>query len=310
MPELPEVETIRLGLQKFVVGHTIKSIELRLPKQFRGDPSLAIGGKIAGVRRYGKGLVIDLDNGYSLAVHVKMTGQLLYLSKASPIIQGPAPTFLPASARSSEASFNELRASGNPSSRVTLHLFGKLPDKYTHVVFTLDNDAVLYYRDMRQFGWIHVLPTSEVGELPFFKRLGKEPLRDLTFQDFQATIQKYRTPIKLLIMDQTKIAGVGNIYANDALYLARIHPKRPAASLNAKEQKALFDAIEQVLRKGIEVGGASEWHYVDVLGGKGHYQNFFQVYRKNGTPCPLCGTIIEKISLGGRGTFFCPACQR
>lgn len=268
MPELPEVETIRLGLKKFVVGHTIKNIELRLPKQFRGDPSLAIGGKITGVRRYGKGLVIDLDNGYSLAVHVKMTGQLIF--SHLPLVIG----------------------------------------KYTHVIFHLDNDNALLYNDMRQFGWIHVLPTSEVGNLPFFKRLGKEPLKDLTFQDFKAILQKYKTPIKLLIMDQTRIAGVGNIYANDALYLAKIHPKRPAASLNTKEQRALFDAIEQVLRKGIEVGGASEWHYVDVLGGKGQYQNFFQVYRKNGKPCPQCGALIEKLVLGGRGTFFCPICQR
>ncbi len=267
MPELPEVETIRLGLQKFLVGHTIKDIELRLPKQFHGDPSLPIGGKIIAARRFGKGLVIDLDNKFSLAIHVKMTGQLV---------------------------------------------FSHLPlviSKYTHVIFHLDNDQALLYNDMRQFGWIRVLPTKDVLDLPFFKNLGKEPLKDLTCKDFQTLLQKYKTPIKLLIMDQTKIAGVGNIYANDALYLAKIHPKRPAFSLENKEQKALFDAIEQVLEKGIEVGGASEWHYVDVLGGKGKYQNFFLVYRKNGKLCQRCGTIIKKIKLGGRGTFFCPSCQ-
>lgn len=279
MPELPEVETIRLGLQKFLIGHTIIDVDVRLPKQLRGDYHKIIGAKVIGAKRYGKGLVIDLDNGHSLAVHVKMTGQLLY------------------------------KGTEEPKEPKETEVFS-LPDKYTHVVFTLDNNAVLYYRDMRQFGWIHVLPTDEVLEVPFFKSLGKEPLKDLTFNDFQTILHKYKTPIKLLIMDQTKIAGAGNIYANDALYLAKIHPRRPASSLTDKEQKALFDAIETVLKKGIEVGGASEWHYVDVLGGKGQYQNFFQVYRKNGTPCQRCGTIIEKIVLGGRGTFFCPDCQR
>ena len=270
MPELPEVEIIRLGLKKFLVGHTIKDIELRLPKQFRGDHKKAVGAQVVAVRRFGKGLVIDLDNKYSLAIHVKMTGQLLYVS-------------------------------GGPAKG--------LPDKYTHIVFVLDNNAVLYYRDMRQFGWVHVLPTDEVVNHSFFKSLGKEPLKDLTFEEFVSLLKNRRTPIKQLIMDQTKIAGVGNIYANDALYVAKIHPQRPASSLSSKEQKALFDAIEKVLKKGIEVGGASEWHYVDVLGGKGKYQNFFQVYRKNGKPCKRCGTVIEKIQLGGRGTFFCPKCQ-
>lgn len=286
MPELPEVETIKLGLQKYMVGHTITDIELRLPKQFHGDPKLAIGGKVLAARRFGKGLVIDLDNRYSLAIHVKMTGQLLYekVSRVSQVAR------VPRVPRGEKEIFN-------------------LPDKYTHVVFSLDNDAVLYYRDMRQFGWIKVLPTSEVLDLPFFRSLGLEPLKNLSFEKFRSLLQKYKTPIKILIMDQTKIAGVGNIYANDALYLAKVHPKRPALSLNDKEIKALFDAIEHVLRKGIAVGGASEWHYVDVLGGKGQYQHFFQVYRKNGKSCGRCGTIIEKMHLGGRGTFFCPACQ-
>lgn len=278
MPELPEVETIRLGLQKCVVGHTIAEVEVRLAKMFSGSVKDIVGAKIIAVRRLGKGLVIDLDNGYSLAVHVKMTGQLIYKGTKGP----------------KEKKGTEVL---------------NLPDKYTHVRFTLDNEAVLYYRDMRQFGWIKVLSTKDVMDMPFFKSLGKEPLRDLTFDDFQTILQKYKTPIKLLLMDQRKIAGIGNIYANDALYLAKIHPKRPAARLSNSEMRALFDAIEQVLRKGIEVGGASQWHYVDVLGERGQYQNFFQVYQKNGEPCPRCGVRIEKTQLGGRGTFFCPVCQ-
>jgi formamidopyrimidine-DNA glycosylase len=111
-------------------------------------------------------------------------------------------------------------------------------------------------------------------------------------------------------MDQKKISGIGNIYANDALYVAGIDPRRSSASLTQTEQVKLFNAVEQVLKNGLEVGGASEWSYVDVLGGAGQYQNFFQVYNKKGKACKNCGTIIEKITLGGRGTFFCPRCQK
>ncbi|HZE86913.1 MAG TPA: bifunctional DNA-formamidopyrimidine glycosylase/DNA-(apurinic or apyrimidinic site) lyase [Methylomirabilota bacterium] len=267
MPELPEVETIRLGLQKYFVGHTIKQVELRLPKQFHGDPNVVIGGKVEKVRRFGKGLVIDLDNGYSLAIHVKMTGQLIF-SKL-PVVIG----------------------------------------KHTHIIFYLDNNEALLYNDMRQFGWIHVVKAAAVPEMPFFKSLGKEPLKDLTYKIFVGLLKTSKKQIKVFLMDQTKIAGIGNIYANDALYRARIDPRRSASSLSQQEGERLFSAIEAVLKKGIAAGGASEWHYVDVLGGKGKYQNFFLVYQKDGKPCQRCGTIIEKIILGGRGTFFCPNCQ-
>jgi formamidopyrimidine-DNA glycosylase len=111
-------------------------------------------------------------------------------------------------------------------------------------------------------------------------------------------------------MDQKRIAGIGNIYANDALFLAKIHPARPARTLTDTEIQALFQAIETVLQKGLEVGGASEWQYVNALGQTGNYQNFFQVYGKVGKPCPVCETKIEKITLGGRGTFYCPKCQK
>lgn len=274
MPELPEVETIKLGLQKYLVGHTIENIDVRLPRILSGKIDSVIGGKVEKIRRFGKGLVIDLDNGYSLAVHVKMTGQLIYVA------HGPATREI-----------------------------GNLPDLHTHVVFHLDNGAVLYYRDMRQFGWVKIVKTSDVLDLPFFKALGPEPFKDLTFETFQQILAKKKTAIKQVLMDQALIAGIGNIYANDALFVAGVHPKRPAVSLTKEEQGKLFAAIETVLKKGLAAGGASEWHYVDVLGGKGKYQNFFQVYRRDGKPCSRCGTIIQKEQLGGRGTFYCPHCQ-
>jgi formamidopyrimidine-DNA glycosylase len=289
MPELPEVETIRSGLQKNIVGHTIVNVEVRMLKQISGDTHAVIGAKIVEVKRFGKGLVIDLDNGFSITIHVKMTGQMLYRNAAS-----------------------KQRISGNTKVDIS-----SLPDKYTHVIFHLDNEAILYYRDVRQFGWIKIVRSDSVASQPYFKSLGPEPAVTeavsgktlLTLANFRRILSRRKTPIKMLLMDQGSIAGIGNIYANDALYLAGIYPKRQACSLSAEEQTKLFEAIETVLRKGIEVGGASEWSYVDALGKAGEYQNFFKVYRKNGQPCPKCGTIIETIRMGGRGTFYCPSCQ-
>jgi formamidopyrimidine-DNA glycosylase len=282
MPELPEVETIRIGLQKYLVGHSIKSIQINMAKQISGDIDAITGARILEVKRFGKGLVIDLNNGYSITIHVKMTGQMLYKHLNTP-----------------------KQIPGNVKVDINA-----LPDKYTHVIFYLDNDAVLFYRDVRQFGWIKIVKSDSVASQQYFKSLGPEPLRDLTLEKFREILSKRKTPIKMLLMDQGQIAGIGNIYANDALYISHIHPQRPANDLTEDEQEKLFDAVEVVLQKGIDVGGASEWSYVDALGQAGKYQDFFQVYRKHGQPCPKCGTIIETIRMGGRGTFFCPKCQK
>ena len=273
MPELPEVETIRHGLEKHLVGNTIVDVEIRLAKQFTGEPKNIIGAEVVGVRRFGKGLVIDLSNGQSIAIHVKMTGQL--------VIGGRPMTV------------------GN----------GRYPNKWTHVIFKL-KDIFLYYSDIRQFGWIKIIQSSDLKAQSFFRDLGPEPLRDLTQAKFFDILQNSRMPIKLLLMDQKKIAGIGNIYANDALFIAKIHPKRMASSLTQKEKTAVFNGIEEVLKKGIEVGGASEWNYVNALGEKGGYQNFFQVYNREGELCKRCGGVIERMKMGGRGTFYCPGCQR
>lgn len=297
MPELPEVETIRLGLQKYLVGHTITSVDVRLPKMVSGEVAAITGAEIVGVRRFGKGLVIDLSNDYSIAIHIKMTGQLIYKGSKAP----------------KETKVSEEKVGG------------ELPNKHTHVIFKLKNqnpkvkssiqnskatDAVLYYNDIRQFGWIKILKTNDIASLPFFKELGPEPFKDLTLPVFLTIIKgAKKSPIKPLLMDQKKIAGIGNIYANDALYRSQIHPKRQAAFLTDIEIKKLFAAIEEVMKKGLEAGGASEWQYVNALGQTGNYQNFFQVYNQDKKTCRRCGVVIEKIQFGGRGTFFCPVCQ-
>jgi len=276
MPELPEVETIRLGLAKYLVGHVIEDVEVRLPKIITGDTKQVTGACVIGVRRFGKGLVIDLSNNYSIAVHVKMTGQLIY--------------------------------QGKKRSEVSKEKVGSVPNSFTHFIFHLNKGAKLYYNDMRQFGWIKIVESSKLKMQSFFKNLGPEPFKDLTIEIFSQILKKNKTAIKPLLMDQTKISGVGNIYANDALFLAKINPKRSAQSLSEKETKTLFDALLKVLQKGIDAGGASEWHYVNVLGQTGKYQNFFLVYNKK--TCKNCKGKITKIKLGGRGTYFCQNCQQ
>ena len=281
MPELPEVETIRLGLQKYLVKHVIENIEIRLPKIFTGEVKNIKGAKIKEVRRFGKGLVIDLDNNHSIAIHIKMTGQLIY----------------------------KRTATNAADTKVSWEKVGKLPGQFTHVIFKLDNRAKLFYNDMRQFGWIKILKTENLKQLPFFRDLGPEPLNNLTMQQFKTIVHSSRGLIKPLLMDQKKIAGIGNIYANDALFLAGIDPRRKANSLSEIEQEKLFKEIENVLKKGLEVGGSSEWSYVNALGEEGGYQKIFKTYGRKGKKCLRCEAIIEKITLGGRGTFYCPKCQ-
>lgn len=280
MPELPEVETLRLGLEKYVVGHKIEVVEVKVPKLFQGKPQEVMGAKVIGVRRMGKGLIIDLDNGNSMAIHVKLTGQLIYRDE---------------------------KTKDEPLSKEKV---GTLPSSATHVIFTLDKGAMLYYNDRRRFGWIKVLPTSEVGELPYFKGMGPEPFKDLTLEKFQNVIKNSNTVIKPLIMDQKKIGGIGNIYANDALFLSKIDPRRKAKTLSDEEIEKLYKAVHTVMEKGIKYGGASELNFVNVLGQEGGYQNHTLIYGRQGDKCENCGGTVKKIFLGGRGTYFCENCQK
>lgn len=286
MPELPEVETIRLGLQKYLVGHKILEVEVKIPKLFEGNPKEIIGSKVLAARRFGKGLVIDLSNRYSLAIHIKLTGQLIYRNEKTKNIE--------------------------VSSKV-----GTVPSKFTHVIFELDKGAHLYYNDIRRFGWIKVVKTSEVQNLPFFKGMGPEPSvakamegQALTLDKFKSILSKSNVAVKPLIMDQKRIGGIGNIYANDALYLAKIDPKRPAKTLSSTEAKSLFSSIHKVMEKGMKYGGSSELTYVNVLGQEGEYQRHTLVYGRQGDICERDGGRIKKYFLGGRGTYFCPKCQK
>lgn len=290
MPELPEVETIRLGLQKYLVGHKITAIEVKLIRIFTGDPENIIDSMIIKVERFGKGLVIEFENGFALAIHIKMTGQLIY---------------------------NDIAFIKNKNMQISPSKVGTIPNKYTHIIFTLDRGAMLYYNDIRQFGWMKIVKRNQIKELSFFKDLGPEPPvvnamsgKPLTFEIFNSVVSSSSLAIKPLLMDQKKISGIGNIYANDGLFLAKIDPRKKAKDLTDGEKKNLFDAIIEVLYRGLKYGGASEMTYVNAFGEEGTYQDHFLVYGKNGKPCLNCEAKIKRITLGGRGTFFCEDCQK
>jgi len=267
VPELPEVETIRRQSEARLAGKTIVCIEQKRFGIFHGKEEDLVGKKILGVRRFGKLLVFDFSNKFSLAIHLKMTG------------------------------------------RLTLLEIGQRLPSHTHVIFSLDDGHRLTYSDSRRFGFAHLMLTAQIPKLPFLMKLGKEPLKDLTLAHFSQILSKTKRAIKTLLLDQTKIAGIGNIYACESLWIAKISPERPANSLEPSERKKLFDAIESVLRQGIRRGGASDNSYRNLLGGKGEYQNFFKVYAQVGKPCSRCGTKLKRIVQAGRSTFFCPKCQ-
>lgn len=284
MPELPEVETIRLGLQDKIIDLTITDVEVRVGKIFQGDVKDVIGAKIKNIRRRAKILILDLDNGQSLVIHLKLTGQLVYHKN------GNKTTF------------------GHP-----IPFAGTLlPAKTTHVIFTFSDESVLYYNDLRKFGYIKIVKTNEIEKLKVMEKFGPEPFTpEFTLEKFKEILLRKKMPIKLVLMDQTQIAGVGNIYANEALFLAKINPQQKANQLNETQIKNLYQSLLAVLKEGIKYGGSSENAYVNALGEKGKMQEHFRVYSRQGKSCPNnCGGTIKRITLGGRGTYLCPACQR
>lgn len=288
MPELPEVETLKLGLQKYVVGRKIEDVDVLDSRLLTGNPKDIIGAKIIDVKRYAKGLVVELDNKNCIAFHIKLTGQLIYRDEKTKDLEVLKPT---------------------PS---------RVPNKFTRVDILLSSNSHLYFQEVRGFAWMKILKTAELKSLPFFKTLGPEPIPSpgadtllLTLPIFEMIVSNSSLPIKSLLMEQTKIGGIGNIYANDACFDARIDPRRKAKSLTSSEAKTLFNSILKVLNKAIKYRGSSELNFVDVLGQKGEYQNHFLIYGQKNKACQRDdGGIVEKTYLGGRGTFYCTICQK
>jgi formamidopyrimidine-DNA glycosylase len=288
MPELPEVETVRIGLSQLLPNRRILSVKHTWDKSFPNALSdvkqFLIGAKITTVRRRAKVLLIDLDTSYSLVIHLKMTGQLIYRSNNN----------------------HERFGAGHPNSS----LIGELPDRSTRVVLELDG-AKLFFNDQRKFGWVRLMPTIEIEQLDFFKKVGPEPLNaDFTAKLFIERLHRRKnTIIKAVLLDQTVIAGVGNIYADESLWGAKIHPSTLVRDLSESRLKILFKELIYVLELAIEKGGSTDKNYVNAEGKRGNYLDFARVFRREKLPCPRCATTIQKSRVAGRGTHICPKCQ-
>ena len=288
MPELPEVETIRAGLAKLLPGRTVKDVWYDWDKSFPNAPSdvarFLVGAEIEKVRRRAKVLIIELSGGWALIVHLKMTGQLVFIGKGQRF------------------------GAGHPSKDIV----GELPAKSTRVILDFTDGSKLYFNDQRKFGWMRLLPALEIPEIDFFKKVGPEPLDDkFTVDVFIDRLQRRKTSnIKAVLLDQTVVAGIGNIYADESLWSAKIHPLTPVSDISKPKLVLLYNAIRDVLNLSIQKGGSTDKNYVDAEGQKGSYLAFANVFRKEGQPCPRCGTPIEKIRVAGRGTHVCPHCQK
>jgi formamidopyrimidine-DNA glycosylase len=288
MPELPEVETLRRGLETTVLGKFIESVSVLWRPTFDVDSeeidALLVGHGIVGVRRRGKVVLIDLDDEQHLLVHPKMSGQLVVAEHGTSVFAGGHPT----------------RA-----------LLGPMPNATTRVVFTLSADTVLYFNDARKFGWIRLVNTSSLASEEFLARLGPEPLSDaFTPRSLRERLAHHqRASIKAVILNQSTVAGIGNVYVDEALHLARIDPRRSAGDLTVAEVTRLHDAITSVIGGAVEHGGTSFLDYVNAFRSTGTYLAQARVFQRAGLPCPVCATPIQRIRVAGRGTNICPRCQ-
>ncbi len=288
MPELPEVETIRRGLEGRIIGKAVRSAHnYDSPKSFPNAPAdveqFLYGATVTDVRRRAKVLLIELSSGYTLVTHLKMTGQIIVID-------------------------NHARwGAGHPNDS----LVHELPDSTTREHIDFADGTRLYFNDLRKFGWMKLYPTVEVPNIDFMQRVGPEPLLDdFTGEVLYERLQRRgNTTIKAALLDQTVLAGVGNIYADESLWGARIHPATLVKNVPRKAILQLAGEIKTVMNLAIEKGGSTDKNYVNAEGKKGSYLSFARVFRREGQPCPRCGTIIEKTRVAGRGTHLCPHCQ-
>lgn len=275
MPELPEVEHVVRALRRAVLGRRILAVELRLPRLLSGSSPATFKRKLRGARidainRRGKYILIELDSGQVLVVHLRMTGKFQCVGAEQ-----------------------------------------DLPP-YPHVIFYLDDDRRLVFCDMRQFGRMRLLRADALPRLPQIAALAPEPFTDdFSLAYFIETLAKSRRSLKQLLLDQTKILGLGNIYASEALFLARISPLKSADTLSQARAAKLHQAIRDILQEAIDAGSTLR---IDLTDGNGSYfgttERFWRVYERAGEPCVNCGTRIRRVVQGGRSTYYCPKCQK
>ena len=278
MPELPEVETIRNQLQRLIVGKKIREVKVNLPKMVKLPSGkfrkTIIGATVKEVRRRAKILIIELSNGWSLLIHLKLSGRLIFRKKGEEL--GPEDI------------------------------------KWNHLIYYFSDDSRLFHNDLRQFGYVKLVKSGEL--LDFFKKekLGPEPLeKNFSFDKFLAILKKKpKARIKQFLIDQKNIAGIGNIYSDEILFFARVHPLRKVQELKYSEIKKVFEVIRKILLEAIRLKGSSVRDFLDALGKEGGYVPKLKVYGREGLSCSRCGTKIKRMKLGGRSAHYCSKCQK
>lgn len=279
MPELPEVEIVKLFLEQKLLRKIITKLEIFNKKSFIGKRELVTGQKIIKFSRVGKQLSIYLSNNQILLVHLKMTGQLIY----------------------------DGYVLGHP----TKDAFSRLPNNSTRLIFTFDDNSKLYFNDQRKFGWIKLLNPAELTRSQ--ANLGLD-IFDSKFSSeyIYSQLQKSRRPVKVVLLDQHFFAGIGNIYANDSLFLSGIHPQIPSNKITLKQAKSIHKYLIKIMQQSVLAGGstAKDNKYIKPDNTFGKNQFFFRVYQRAGESCLKCASKIEYFKLAGRGTFFCPSCQK
>ena len=283
MPELPEVETMRRMVERELVGRTVEAIDLRLAKLLRDSPlpnlDLLVGCRLLAARRRAKVLVLDWEGGLSWLAHFKLAGQLAI-----------------------EHANGDRFVAGHPVPKPT----GQYPHKSTHLIIHFSDGTTLYHSDLRQFGWLRLMPTEAVGAALAAFGFGPEGVgpEGIGAADLGERLARRRIPIKLALLDQGLVAGLGNIYVDEALHRARLHPRRPANGLSGEELTRLHEAIGWALERGTEQGGAK------IIHGRAYPEDGFpEVHAREGDACPRCGATIVKTRVGARGTYLCPGCQ-
>lgn len=290
MPELPEVETTVCDLRKKVLGRTFVGIwtdfrkMIKKPKNFEEFKKVLKGKRIKSIRRRGKNILFDLSDGKTLLIHQKLMGHLLlgkWVRKDGRWIAPPG-------------------------------FLSEKANTYIHLLFTLDNGQMLALSDLRKFAKVELWDKEELESSKEMKSLGPEPLeKSFTFEKFKkALLKRKKGKIKQVLMDQKVIAGIGNIYSDEILWKARIHPFKKVLRLEEKELKKIYKALQEILRKAIKLQGESISDFRRISGKKGEFDKLRKVYRREGEKCSRCGTIIKKVKLGGRSAHFCPKCQR
>lgn len=289
MPELPEVEIIKIFLAQNIVGLKLKSINILNPKSFIGNPDLLVNKKITAVERRAKVLRIQFE-GFEILTHLKMSGQLIWEKNYESRIKGDGFT------------------GGHP----TKDMYLKMPNKSTRVTFNLSDGSKLFFNDQRKFGWIKIRDKRNEISDKFMDKLGPEPLeKGFSWQVLKENLLKRKkTAVKVALLDQQVVAGVGNIYACEACFLAGVDPRDKCEDLTDDQFKKIYIGIVESLKNGIRYGGSSRTHFIDPEGKKGLFLDYAFVYGREKLPCKICKTPIKKNKLGGRGTFYCEICQK